>query len=122
MFKTEYVAPLVSERQPDVILRQRGRGRLRTDEVVEFGELDSRAELALVGEFVQHRGHPPREAHRLPDPRQRGRRIIVDAGRGFFSVIFPERTRQIMHVAGGEVQPLGASDVHYLSGAFREYY
>src|SRR5262245_53467622 len=59
------------ERQPDVILGKRTRRRLRADEIVQLRLLDALAEFALVGEFVQHRGHPPGEAHRLPYPRQR---------------------------------------------------
>src|SRR5215468_9881443 len=50
------------ERQPDVILGKRTRRRLRADEIVQLRLLDTLAEFTLVGEFVQHRGHPPGEA------------------------------------------------------------
>ena len=79
------------KRQSHIILRQRRRRRLRVHQIVQLGELNPRAEFALVGEFVQHRGHPPGKAHRLPDPRQRLCRIAVDPGGGFLVVIFAER-------------------------------
>src|SRR6266496_896609 len=83
--------PANLKRQPHIILRQRCRRGLRADEVIQLGQLNPRAEFALVGEFVQHRGHPPGEAHRLPDPRQRFRRIAIDARGRLLVVIFAQR-------------------------------
>ena len=83
-------AGTVLKRQPDIILRQRRHRGLRLRDVVELGELDARTDGAGVGEFVQHRGHPPGEAHRLPDPRQRLCRIGIDTGVRFLVIEFAE--------------------------------
>ena len=78
-----------------------------------------RPKSSVSGKVCRDRRHPPREALGLPDPRQRPRRIGVDAGAANVRRRIPQTLRQIAHVADREVQSLGAggrNDVSRIAG------
>src|ERR1035441_5409839 len=73
------------ERQPDVVLGQRRRGRLGVHQVVELGVLDPLAERSRLGKLVHERGEPPREAFGAPDAAQAPFGVAVEAGGGLLA-------------------------------------
>src|SRR5215468_5210409 len=73
------VASLMSRhRQPDVVLRQAGRGGARAHDVLELRALQALSERVVVVEAVQERGHPPREVLGAPDPPQRRLGVAIE--------------------------------------------
>jgi hypothetical protein len=66
--------------QTHIILGKRRDRGLRSENIVELGELQLLTER-IFGNPVQCRGHPPRKTLRLPHPRQRALRIMIDAGK-----------------------------------------
>ena len=75
-----------------------------------------RSKSLRVGEAVQHRGHPPGEPLRPPDPAQRGRRVGVEQVGGVRAVEGADGPGEHVDVGGGEVQPLGAGRRHRMRG------
>src|SRR5680860_1333933 len=97
------------QRQTHVVLGQRAPRRLGPGQVLQLRDLDLAVEGIIgLGEAVQQGGHPPGEAHRLPDPTQGRARVGLQAGVRPIAVVLDQRTSQIDGVADGEVQTLGA--------------
>src|SRR4029453_18581471 len=61
------MASLSGQGRSYVVLGQHFRGRGRTREHLQLGDLPAQVEIGRVGEPVQHRGHPPGEVLRPPD-------------------------------------------------------
>src|SRR5680860_776045 len=97
------------QRQTHVVLGQGAPRRLGPGQVLQLRDLALAVEGIIgLGEAVQQGGHPPGEAHRLPDPTQGRARVGLQAGVRPIAVVLDQRTSQIDGVADGEVQTLGA--------------
>src|ERR1700726_3014356 len=95
------------ERQADVVFRERGHARVRTRDVIEFGKLHAALKRRVLMEAMQHRGHPPGEALRLPHAFEADVGITFEQSRRARRVKLAERAREHAHVRGREVEPLG---------------
>ena len=97
-----------SQREADIVLRERRRSRSRRQQIIELGHLDVLVEAAAVVERMQQCRHPPGEPLCLPHARQGAIRVCVDAACRAVSVVLGKCFAQIADVAGGEIEALGA--------------
>ena len=108
------------ERQPDVVLRERGHRRARGGDIVEFGDLSPAVEGRVAGMEMEHGRHPPGEALRLPYPFQAARRIAGEQRPVAAPVPGGERLGQGADVGDGEVHALGPGRRHDMGGVAGE--
>src|SRR5829696_5263951 len=104
--------PSLIESCPDVVLSQRRRRGSRAGHVLQLGELHIVLEAFVIGIAVQHRGHPPGEALRLPGAPQAGVRVVLQQVGLALLVPCLEGFDEGPYVADGEVHPLGTGRRH----------
>ena len=105
------------ERQADIVLGQRRLRRARVDEIVELGELDLARSKAPARESGAAAWSSTRRSARPSRPAPARGRIGVEPGRRLLAGRYStQRLRQVMHVAGREVEALGAGRRHDVGG------
>ncbi|RWW91158.1 hypothetical protein BHE74_00034848 [Ensete ventricosum] len=82
------------------------------DEVIEFTLGNALAKTIRLRKRVQHRGHPPGKSLGLPHPAQANRRIALQQLHPPLAVHLEQDAIQGAHVAGCQVQALGARRRH----------
>jgi hypothetical protein len=92
-------------------------GRAGAREKLELGALDMPVETAVFGKAMEEPRHPPGEPLSLPDTGERAVGIAVEAGRRLGGVKFGKRLPQVINLAGGEVEALGAGRRHDMGGS-----
>lgn len=88
-----------------VVLRARGEGLARGEQIRELLILKTPVEVAAIGKSMQQRRHPPGEPLTFPHSRERTSRVAFEARIVALLVVVDQRVVEIVDIGGGALRP-----------------